>query len=143
MLVWRVEHRKSRVGPYTHGSYKEGTLRKTINNAHGYDEIRRGKAHLHPTPSQDRGIYSDDFYEFKRNNPDFNCGFISIQQLKSWFARWLRKLNQKGFVIRTFEVDGNECLVGQKQVVFSRKGRRALKTFGVLQRGLDARKNEI
>ena len=126
MKVYRVEHYRTRIGPYRHW----GRLRLKIDKAHGYGERDRD---THPTPSEELG---DAFWKWRGSklykDKPFKCGFSSTPQLKLWFKGWLKKLHNNGFVIRVYEAE--DYLKGEKQVVFNHYRKRPVKGFSLLAR---------
>ena len=103
--VYRIENSDNGCGPYISGD--------------NYDEEVYGKVHgtissKHPTP----------IIEFNRDIEDEEfCGFNSIAQLKKWFNKAILRF----MLNRTFQVlvykDVKITAIGEKQVLFIKKGR--------------------
>ena len=113
--VYRVEHKTSRTGPYRSRLLPKAVRPFAQRIAEESDIWSR-----HPTPSQDGLDYMED---------DEYCAFATLESLLQWFRNWAEELDQNGFRIKVFNVPAEEVKVGGHQVLFKRKGRRAVKTL--------------
>lgn len=109
MIVYRVEHPESGLGPYHHEDL----------------EIQRGLDRRYERCPKKNPLRGDDFYDV----PGFNCnnhghylsGFLSEKDMKEWFGRYfMKKMLSRGFVVNTYEINSNRVVVScsKKQVVF-------------------------
>lgn len=101
MLVYRVEHHKSKVGPYCH---HQGDQPKLICEMH--------EKHLdnnHPAWIWD-GICVD--------GPEWKAGFDCLANLEDWFGEYLPKLLKMGF--RIVKIEAEEIIYGKsgRQLAF-------------------------
>lgn len=110
MIIYRLEHPRTRKGPY---NSKNTSLSWQTGNHNKSDK-------KNPTP----------FVDFKRKDSqlfyreeNFLCGFSSLEQLNKWFNKTeLKRLKDSGFKIYKINVDGrSKILKGEKQVAFRRK----------------------
>lgn len=113
MLVYRVEHKETKKGPYTSMEripYKAG---RKINDWHNND-------HNHPGPFAGSGWRESDqeIPYFDANKHRF--GFDSLEQLNEWFEGWISLLKENGFQIVVFEVKDDKVIKGKsgKQCVY-------------------------
>jgi hypothetical protein len=109
MLVYRVEHKRYRNGPYVKscmGNEECRVLSRRLCNESGITN--------HPPPSVDGILVECDDY----------CGFESLEQLFVWFRQWVRQLINCGYHISVFEIPREEIKFGGSQVTFKRKQHR-------------------
>lgn len=85
MLVYRIAHPKTLIGPYR--GIKCSAL-QNMSDTHSWSEV-----HSHPLPTL--------------NNKNYRCGFSSIHQLEKWFASHyrdtLRKLGFKMYILKVLK----------------------------------------
>lgn len=139
--VFRVQHSEHGHGPYAWVPHlSSGSLSERICTAHN-----RGK---HPSvlcPGEPWGdiwrIIADDFTDdelcaqfatkaafyqaldaaaadlavLKRHH---QCGFISLEDLLTWFDGWMTPLEEEGFVVAVYEVEEEAIRHGAHQVTF-------------------------
>lgn len=110
MIVYRVEHKTDRQGPY--------------NSKYNIYQWGRKMYYAHRCKKKYPGISNEQWADRRKANEmieRINCvfGFKSVQDLKSWFSGFLRELNREGFVISVYETE-DEVLEGEKQVMFIR-----------------------
>ena len=104
MVVYRVEHRDSKNGPWTHNGWHIATANFP------YKDFWHGAL---PSP------YGDSMSPpgFQQKNL---CGVESLEKLVRWFPSTTRRaMHERGFVLRVFEV--KKPAMGRWQVAFSRK----------------------
>lgn len=111
MKIIRVEHSKSRKGPYMyskdldHGNPLNGLISNHENNPN------------FPTVSEDFNII---FILYNKNE---RCGFDSIHKVFDWFDAydWYKLLEENGFVVCFYEVENDHVKLGKsgKQVKFN------------------------
>ena len=101
MIVWRVEHRSSREGPYTR---------------YGEKLYRMGSAHSNPNshPNTSRDGLCDHFPSDRRH------GFDCEEAMLRWFQGYGEALVEEGFMATRYEVPDEFVKVGRsgKQCVF-------------------------
>lgn len=108
-MVYRVEHRTGKTGPYYHPSYdvltpEEDNLRNRAIEDHADDE--------HPEPWED-GLELMSSNEF--------CCFTSLEALCEWFSETdLDLLYRAGYGVFPFEVDEDFVREGRRQALFFR-----------------------
>lgn len=113
MLVYRVEHKRTKLGPYS-GQHR----------MHGM-----GYAHCdekHPSPWED----TIPVRRFIDRHNEVVHGFDSLSKLHEWFDGWANKMANKGFVVRVYEVPLGSYRRG-KQVLFLRDKATWVKTLSV------------
>lgn len=110
MIIYRVEHPRSKKGPYNSKSiswdWQTGNHNKSRNK--------------HPTPDLDfKKKDSQEFFSKK----NYIFGFKSLKQLKNWFNnRELKRLESKGCKIYKIKIDGrSKVLLGKRQLAFKRE----------------------
>lgn len=106
MLIYRVEHKENRTGPFYYNT--------VMFNGHSLGEIfLEMHTVTHRVPFAD-GIGSAFRHGFEV------CGCVSLSQLAYWFKPYISVLAEAGFVIRVFEDDEEEVKIGRTQVAFCR-----------------------
>ncbi len=141
MLIYRVEHKESKVGPYS-SIYRSDLM--SILDDHGYGDAYCD--HNHPSPWDEpnlRFIMERLFIDCERENSIDRYlifGFNSLDQLINWFYSYnevfISFLKEKGFVINIYEVKDGDLFCysetgirmnimyvehGKKQCVFYKK----------------------
>lgn len=125
--VYRVEHVRSRKGPYKH------YVRSGYSGAHAGYGTNRLSDHLgrvlamsdwncddrRPSPREDGAI--DTFRPFPKH---MLCGFESVDKLVEWFDEALLSLFALNFRVYVYESD--DVRYGEKQVLFAPNSRRKL-----------------
>lgn len=113
MLVYRVEHKDKRTGPWNsaeHGTIPwDGSVHQMLNQ--------------HCTGNSFPGMFADfpstasysEMYEYY-------CALPAKKEVLHWFGPMLRRLHSEGFVLRVYEVPASDTAVGRsgKQVFFKR-----------------------
>jgi len=106
MIVYRVEHRDSKKGPWSHDDWhvaRAGFVSK---------EYWHGSL---PGPYADPSLGR----LFKNRHL---CGVESVEKLVRWFpSKVRRQMHERGFVMRVFDVETRALAVGRWQVTFPRK----------------------
>lgn len=120
-LVYRIEDRNG-CGPYNADRYESNNVSSKIKRSLGRTLSRAHRnGYLYPDASL-------------RMSGDDRCGFISIEQLLSWFDGYLDRLHRNKFRLAIYEVPDNDidrsC---SKQVVFKLRELRPIKTHSILE----------
>ncbi len=120
-LVYRIEDRNG-CGPYNADRYEGNGISKKIKRSLSRTLCRAHKnGDLYPDAS-------------RRMSDDDRCGFISIEQLLSWFDGYLDRLHRNKFRLAIYEVPDDDidrsC---SKQVVFKLRKLRPIKTHSMLE----------
>jgi hypothetical protein len=104
MLVYRIED-----------TYGKGMYRSNKSIDIDQDDAR------HPTPFDD-SLLSDLVINIIGVYQNYIHGFKSIEQLRNWlyYDTWLVNLHEAGFVLKVYEVEEANVLIGHTQVVFLR-----------------------
>lgn len=106
-VVYRVEHRDTRQGPYTSRS------------EFAYNHLDDFQDKHHPVPIDD-GILIP--WAYKKDDPERECwrhGFSSMDQLRAWFRNHhLVELDREDYLLRLYSVPDTFVLRGQKQVIY-------------------------
>lgn len=108
MILYRVEHELTKLGPYVHTlehHAKNETAMMKMVEAHN-DDI-----HNHPTPSNDsiKKIY----FEHMR------CAFFTTKALRNWFEGYLDLLREEGFKLIEVDAQASDIVVGHIQVAYN------------------------
>ena len=104
MKVYRVEHKKTHVGPYNH----------TINRSNeSILTCAMEYAESLPIPEND-GICVAMHHHMR-------SGFATIRSMHKWFGHTLFDLFRIGFVIAEYRVETDSVWCGGRQVVFDSK----------------------
>lgn len=113
MKVYRIEHRSEKYGSFYRGPYgASGTNSETWQTVN-HDTTR-------PIPSKDINMEYTLRWKGK-----FICGFENITKLKRWFTQKERNnLHKLGFIVAEYSY--NEIMKGEKQVLFTPKGKRKI-----------------
>lgn len=109
MIVYRIEHITTKRGPYAY----------SLDLNIPFVEKR------HPTISEE--LYGlaifDSLHEFYKKHDDFiRFGFNSLDKLKCWFSRDIRrKLKKEHYIISVYNVPKKYVFSAEKQLIFSCK----------------------
>ena len=107
--VYRVEHHKTKLGPYRDSIHApEG-----ISNEHT-------NIFTHPCRIFEKWGKVAMVNEFLYK-PYTKFGFQSLESLKKWFEGWLDILVIHGFMIVEYDVSERNIVIGSKQVFFKKK----------------------
>ena len=113
--VLRIESRRNR------GMYQEG-LHYKANIVNHY--LR------HPSPECDEKLDWEGLHYVDRDSVRF--GFKDITQLSNWFTKAERKrLYKAGAILKEFEVNLCDVLIGDTQVVFKKKRAKKLREINL------------
>lgn len=125
MKVWRVAHKEATYNGFPSGPYAcMETLPQEASDALE-DMYGDHTDDSHKTP------YGDGRLRGIRENE--RCGFNSREALDEWFAGWHETLDGHGFVVWVYEVDDDECRVGDNgQTVFNDAWADEIGTEGLL-----------
>lgn len=109
MRVYRIEHKKNGLGPYSH---------RTAN----YDPHEIGMAHTGVNVEGVRehpGSYYDELTAGE-NFLDTRVGCSTMELLVDWFDGWLLRLNEADFICCVYEIDKSFVVMGKsgKQLIF-------------------------
>lgn len=105
MLLYRVEHPESKLGPYVHGSRSNKISEMVYQHNDDPDN--------HPSPRNDIGRFlREDGSDHER------CAFTSRDQLVEWFGEWLPALAEDGFHCVKMQVNTAHVIVGSKQAIY-------------------------
>lgn len=110
MRVFRVELEYG-TGPYTVASPVKYVLQAKHNGSN-----------KHPVSYSD----CDGF------NDCHSCGFISIPQLKEWFAGFLRLLHKNKFVISEYNIQVDIAVYGSRQIGFEKATAIKVRQYSIL-----------
>ncbi len=97
MLIYRLEDEAG------YGPYQTGKSIPEMEDAHSNDMDN------HPAIYRD----VDGFVANKHL-----CGFISLDQLKTWFDGWLSNLLNQGYKVIEIRINAQHVLVGDKQICY-------------------------
>lgn len=122
MLVYRLEHRETRLGPYNPGwaapDADREALADAMNSLGMYERID-GDEDPHPTPKAD-GI--DEFTE----HVHFSA-FASTKALLDWFGpRSVPAFARANYIVARYLVASEDVQLGTRQVAFVRERARLL-----------------
>lgn len=123
-LVYRVEHKRLRLGPYR-------CFMKTPNKLARFCQRMSNEADKeckHPLPHED-GMYRYETLYF---------GFESIKQALDWFEQWLTDLNSYDFHLAVFKVEETEIVRGYHQIAFARNKYRRVGSIPLVKELLEA-----
>jgi hypothetical protein len=116
MIVYRIEHVKTREGPYTF-SAKHTTSekqRKALLELRVHARFSGGPS-MHPSPY-------DDGFDLVQTRTDY-FGFESPESLAAWFGpEFVEEAAEAGFVVSVYSVPESSVRMGGRQVVFDRDG---------------------
>lgn len=115
MLVYRVEHKRHRHGPYRCENLKTKKCKDlawALLGDHDSD-------FEHPCPQEEGILMRERDY----------CGFISIEQAVEWFDGWLDRLHFAGYCLAVFEVPEDYVKLGERQAVFPRESYKRVDTL--------------
>jgi hypothetical protein len=109
MIIYRVEGPDG-IGPYQ--TLKPDWSSREPELIDLADAVAREHSDCpdHPSPCFDGIGHLRDEHEI--------CGFSSPDDLKTWFAGWLRKLHRAGYVVAVYDVPDHGVRHGGHQVVF-------------------------
>lgn len=99
MLIYRVEHIETGVGPF-----------RQENNILAW--IFQDKLQTHPAP------YDDGIPNFMDGYDSIGC--VSLEQLKFWFQDHIPCLKEMGMVVRVFSANDDFVNIGRTQASFAR-----------------------
>lgn len=109
MIIYRIEHKTSDVGPYWGANSVTNDLRQQDMGIAHTDE-------QHPSMSRDI-----DDSKVIGSRYDYNCGFNSVQQLVDWFDQiWLEIMQNNDYVVKVFDIDDQYVIEGKYQTFFRR-----------------------
>ena len=117
MIIYRVEHKTTKEGPYQH-RWKH---MKAIDNEHSRIIVNHKTAELtcaHPL------LFREINWDVVTvNRAKIYSGFISLCQLFKWFGGWMSKLRKAGFIISTYSVDKEDLFQceSKTQIAFRSK----------------------
>lgn len=91
----------------------------------------------HPTPANDGiegyGRYSLSEYDKPQWWEEWQCGFATREQLHDWFAGIEESLDAHGFHLSIYEVPEEDVKLGDRQVIFHKRGRQPVRTLSVTE----------
>lgn len=72
----------------------------------------------HPEPYEDKLL--NEQWDSMRPDEEYFCGFVDEEQFKKWVhnPQWRKSLNFYGGIMKTYEVDECDLVVGETQVMF-------------------------
>ena len=113
MIIYRIEHPENGKGPYR--QYEPLTLNGIAINDYHADFT------THPSPR--REFADKDEYGYVRDYfympDDYYCGFISIEQLLTWFeSEWIDVMHIHGYFLCEYEVPDLCVRIGHFQCIF-------------------------
>lgn len=107
MLVYRVQHKETGLGPYHPQTEECKLLKRRLCDSHD-DIMNPALCDAFNTADADRIIKNE--YVF---------GFLSLEELYTWFDGFIQDLCQCGYEIVIYDV-GDDCVcIGHKQVAFN------------------------
>lgn len=126
MLVYRIEHSVSRIGPYHCAlphDYPNRNMAVAVSNL--TDALQAAHSTLaavttHPT------MYADVLV---RTDEDLYCGFTSIAQLLEWFDGFMADLHSAGYIVCVYESE--HVFHGSRQVAFDRARSSLVRTIKI------------
>lgn len=108
-LVFRIEHKTTKVGPYIH--YVKG-LDNTFSKKH-------------PSFREDK-LGQKRYKEIGR----YNYAFCTMKQLLKWFdKKEIRLMHKEQFHLVVYSVPTRYCVRGNTQCIFNRSGSTLVKTM--------------
>ncbi len=107
-LVYRVEHKKTQIGPYQNS--KADPLRTKMEANHETDG--------HPAWPID-GIH-DKIINNGQKTTNYLSGFYTLPQLYSWFGVYLQPLLKRDYIIKAYIVENRDIIEGysKRQIAF-------------------------
>ena len=117
MKIYRVEHYKSGLGPYSHAYSSYSTCILGFCGQWAENAIRLGESHsvelTHPSPSQD-GL-------FKPLGEVRICGLLLMSRVSEWFDGWGVRLSNNGFYVVEYNCPSSfvDSSVRSSQCIFS------------------------
>ena len=111
MNILRVEHRETRIGPYSfdgNAAVPRYVVAEALHSNQAYDPID------HPTPDTEFGW---SWYSFVRNQRHALFGFRDVEQLRRWFPR-VELLVELGFQIVAYRVPDESVRLSPTQLIF-------------------------
>lgn len=125
MIVYRIEHKDSKVGPF------QSCSMRSLSRSRLYGEWRFyfiQSDNSHPTPYNDRDLgFELHSFIIRGLTPIF--GVDSLRQAKHWLGDYWKLFHNHGFVIRKYDAERDWCKRGNFQVVFSREKANLLETI--------------
>lgn len=142
MLVYRVEHKESGIGPY-HVSIRDNFM--SLLDKHGYRNAYCDRNHPSPMDEPNLRFIYDGYRYIERDATssileDLIFGFRSLDQLVNWFYAYnntvIAFLKEKGYIINIYDVEDGDFLIynslgvaknimyvehGEKQCIFYKK----------------------
>lgn len=122
MIVYRIEHTKTRKGPYNPGEIGTANY-KRLNRVSPYD-IDRTEHHV-PTPPEDgiSGWVEEEHFS----------AFANVEDIVAWFGEdFVENAAEAGFVISVYYASFVDVIVGGHQVAFRRANARRLREHRAL-----------
>ena len=114
MLLYRVEHKESRIGPYN--NYFKGMTP-------AYTRFRRNHCYhsrIHPNPNDDSPSVSMWDIKNEYGCKDSFSAFASLSQYQRWFSKPEQKiLDREGYHLVAVKVNISRIRVLAKQAVFA------------------------
>lgn len=122
MKVWRIEHRKSGIGPWHHGPHP-GSGITAFCTALTRINVKRLHPNNHNTPDKDGGQLNRTAWLNDSRLTSWQYGFKSLKSVRYWFAsaKGRRAMAQAGFVLRQYQIDRASVLLGNTQLAFNQK----------------------
>lgn len=104
MKVLRIEHKKTRLGPWSSG-YE---VHRQFDKLHDYFKL--------PAP------YQEGIDPFSKKHGELQCGVINARKLIEWFPKKVRQnLHEQNFILCEYEINKKEVKFGKMQVCFPLK----------------------
>lgn len=119
MLIWRVEHKETGMGPYQScydGEYEnyDGEYEKHFDNFTNH----LGCTHSDDNhPSVVRDIHERSAF---KHNSTYYCGFESYESYCAWFNKFFSILDLHGYHLCIYSIDEEYVQFGWKQVAFDK-----------------------
>lgn len=124
MRVYRIEHRKTRKGPYQ--PEPDGDTPAEYGGRFGCDIYYNSATHPGPFCAKEWDTQlaqgkPDGGGRWKRSWGLF--GFVSLRSARRWFkvAAFRRWLDRRGFVLASYEIPSEHVWRGNFQIVFDRR----------------------
>lgn len=110
MILYRVEHPLTKLGPYVHTLENHA---KNEDGMRGMVESHNSDIDFHPTPCHD-GIKDFSF-------TGMLCAFFTTNALRNWFDGYLDLLHEEGFKLIEVDVKASSIRIGHIQVAYNPK----------------------
>jgi hypothetical protein len=118
MKIYRIEHKKSKLGPYRHS-----LLESTSAEYKLFLKEMADRHHDKPSTPDPLDDFYPDHHDWAKkwlgiDTKHVKFGFPNLEELKKWFGKDLKTILQFDFDINEYESDVFRLSLSEKQVMF-------------------------